>query len=190
MSYNLSHNLDALTAMASNLTPYLYEDELFGHLGNRLPKLTVGGLLMRLHQLEYLEENLDSEQRQDLHDAHMNLDAARNEWAMHFEQKILKEIESRLGSIRWFLDDCARDPGSCYGGWRNEVEKRTIVQHLINEAKRLEILTDDLKGEVAQVDSRLRTHFDSGDFVWDDELQDAYPQNEYWWLYGFAKNES
>jgi hypothetical protein len=190
MSYNLSHNLDALTAMASNLTPYLYEDELFGHLGNRLPKLTVGGLLMRLHQLQHLEDKLDSEQRQDLHDARMNLDAARSEWAAHFEQKVLKEIESRLGSIRWYLDDCARDAAECYGGWRNEIEKRTIVQHLLNEAKRLEVLTDNIKAEVAQVDSRLRQYFEPGEFVWDAGLGEAYPQSDYWWLYGFARENN
>lgn len=189
-SYNLDQNLDALTAMASNLTPYLYEDELFGHLGNKLPKLTVGGMLMRLYQLTHLRDELTGEQDQKLHDALMNLDAARNEWALHFEGKVLREIESRLGAIRWFLDDCMREPSSCAGGWRNEIEKRTIIEHLINEARRLDIYNNELKAEVAQVDNRLHAVHKTGDFVWDERLRDAYPPDEYWWLYGWARQDN
>ena len=156
--YNIEQNLEALTAMASNLTPYLYEEELFGHLGNNLPKLTVGGMLMRLYQLKHLSSDLAAEQQQRLHDAEVNINAARSEWALHYEQKIIKEIESRLGSLRWFLDDCARDPSSCGFDWNTEVEKRTIVEHLNEEAQRLDILESNLKSETSQIDSRLRRY--------------------------------
>lgn len=188
-SYNIERHLDALTAMASNLTPYLYEDELFGHLGNNLPKLTVGGMVMRLYELQHLADYLTAEQQQRVYDAEVNINAARSEWALHYEQKILKEMGSRLGAVRWYLDDCMREPSSCAGGWPNEAEKRTIVAHLQREAKRLDVMTDELKVELSGVDSRLRGVHRDGDFLWDARLKDAYPKSEFWWLYGFAASD-
>jgi hypothetical protein len=182
--YHIHQNLDALTAMASNLTPYLYETELFGHLGGTLPKLTVGGLLMRLYQLRHLTDDLTAEQDQQVHDAAMNLDAARHEWATHFEQKILKEIEARVNGIKGFLEE---DAGMAVGGWRNEAEKRTILQHLANEARHLDILPGDLADKIHHIDGRLRQIHHDGDFIWDKRLESAYPKGEYWWLYGGAR---
>lgn len=186
-TYPVEQNLEALTSMASNLTPYLYEDELFGHLGNNLPKLTVGGMLMRLHQLKALESELNGKHQQELHDAEANINAAKNEWSLHYEQKILREIESRLGALRWYTDDCTKDPVSCANGWRNEAEKRTIVAELVFEAKKLDIFTDDLRADIAHLDGRLRQFHKDGDFLWDDRLETAYPKADYWWLYGYAR---
>lgn len=182
--YNIKRNLNALTAMASNLVPYLYEDELFGHLGGNLPKLTIGGLLMRVHQLRQLEPQLSAKQQQELHDAVMNWESERSEWMTHYEQKILRELESRLGALRWYLDDCAKDPGACNNGWLNEAEKRTMIEHLVTEAAEFDILTDELQGQLAGIDSNIRQFHKAGDFIWPAQLQDVYPQSTYWWLYG------
>jgi hypothetical protein len=187
--YNIKRNLNALTAMAANLTPYLYEDELFGHLGNNLPKLTVGGLLMRIHQLKALEQQdaLTPHQQEELHNAILNWEAARSEWALHYEQKILRELESRMGALRWYLDDCSREPASCRANWPNECEKRTIIAHLIREAATLDILKDDLRNDLAMLDARLRGLHRRGAFLWDTVLETAYPPEEFWWLYGVAE---
>ena len=182
--YNIKHNLTALTAMAANLVPYLYEDELFGHLGGNLPKLTVGGLLMRVYQLRHLENQLSAEQQQELHDAVMNWQSERSEWITHYEQKIVRELESRLGALRWHLDDCAKDPGSCNTGWLTEAEKRTMIAHLVVEANEYNILTDELRAEIAHIDSRIRQFHKKGEFMWSSELKAAYPEITYWWLYG------
>lgn len=182
--YNIKHNLNALTAMASNLVPYIYEDELFGHLGGNLPKLTVGGLLMRVYQLRHIENQLSAAQQQELHDAIMNWQSERSEWATHYEQKILRELESRLGALRWYLDDCAKDPATCNNGWLNEAEKRTIVAHLVDEATEHGILTDELRAEIAGMDNRIRQFHKPSEFLWASELEAAYPKSNYWWLYG------
>lgn len=184
ITYDLEQNLGILEAMAANLTPYLYEEELFGQISNNLPKLTVGGMLMRLYQLKHLVDALDSEQQQRLHDAEVNIDAARSEWALHYEQKVSQELASRLGALVWYLDDCARDPDTCGSGWLNEAEKRTIVAHLRREAEQLDILADDIKSQIAQVDSRLRRYHRDGDFLWDARLTEVYPRSDFWWLYG------
>lgn len=181
---DIENRIHTLTAMASNLTPYLYENELFGHLGDHLPKLTVGGLLLRLHQLEYLEPHLSHDQQTRIHDARINFEETRHEWSVHYEEKIVHELKSRLSGLTWYLEDCSRGEGNCAADWQNEAEKRTIVAHLEAEAEAAEVLTDELRDEINHVDQRLRRLVHSGQFLWDAKLSGAYPQDKYWWLYG------
>src|SRR5579871_2702207 len=47
--YDLDRDVRTVEQMAARLTPYVYESELYGLMPGDLPKLTVGGLLMRLN---------------------------------------------------------------------------------------------------------------------------------------------
>ena len=83
MDYDPEPDLRALEAMASNLTPYLYEKELYGMLAQNLPRLTVGGLLLRLYRLRGVEPELSEGQQRRLHDAALNFEQLRSEWMVH-----------------------------------------------------------------------------------------------------------
>ena len=53
LAFNLERDLRVLAAMASSLTPYLYEDELYGYLAGNLPKPTLGAVTytpLRAHE--------------------------------------------------------------------------------------------------------------------------------------------
>lgn len=181
---DIEKKIEALIAMASNLTPYLYEKEVFGELGGSLPKLTIGGLLLRLHQLEHLAPTLSPDQQSRIHDARINFEETRAEWAVHYEEKVLQEMESRLNAILYYLDECAKQEADCAAGWLNEAEKRTIIAHLHDIATQDDFLTSEISQLLAQVDGKIRRHFRTGDFLWDAILQDAYPHEDFWWLYG------
>jgi hypothetical protein len=181
---DIAQEFHILAAMVSHLKPYLYEGELFGHIDNRMPKLTIGGLLLRLHRLEGLERYLTPEQRTQLYAARQQFETLRYEWQTHYRDKILQEIQARLNTLKWFLDDCANNPESCAGGWLDQAEKRTIVAHLCQEAEHLDALPGELRNEIAAVDSRLRGYQRRGEFLWDERLKDSYPPDEWWWLYG------
>lgn len=180
---DIKQDLQILTAMVSHLTPYLYENELFGEIEKRMPKLTVGGILLRLNRLQGLWDHLSSEQQSELHAAREQFEKMRYEWQSHYQDKILREIRSRINSMKWFLDDCANNPGTCEGGWPNEAEKRTMIAYLAQEAERLNLLGNDLRAEIAALDSRLRGYHRSGAFLWDARLQETYPRDQFWWLY-------
>ncbi len=186
LAFNLERDVRVLAAMASSLTPYLYEDELYGYLAGNLPKLTLGGLLLRLHRLTCLEERLSAEQQTLLHDARINLEAERANWAVHFENKIKRELRARLEALEQFVRECEEDALPCAANYPTQAEKRTIIHHLAEEASELEILEDDVRARLRQVDQKLRALLHEGDFITDEALKPAYPPDVFWWLYAYV----
>lgn len=183
----LKQELRVLNAFIAHFTPYIYDNELFGQIDNRLPKLTVGGLLFRLHLLESLKDQLTPDEQTQVQQARENFEGLRYEWLGHYKDKLLQEIRSRIRTVEWYLDDCATSPSACDAGWSNEAEKRTIIEHLRLEAERLDALPRELKSEINQLDTHLRRYYQSGQFIWDATLQAAYPQDQFWWLHGRPK---
>lgn len=190
LAFNLERDLRVLAAMASSLTPYLYEDELYGYLAGNLPKLTLGGLLLRLHRLTCLEDMLSAEQQTLLHDARINLEAERADWAVHFEGKIKHELRARLEALELFVRECDEDALPCVAHYPAQAEKRTIIHHLAEEADELGILEDDVRARIRQVDQKLRALLREGDFVTDEVLRPAYPADVFWWLYACVPEPS
>lgn len=56
---DLAQDVRVVAAMAEHLTPYIYEGELYGMLSDpSLPRLTIGGMPMRLARLNALRDQL------------------------------------------------------------------------------------------------------------------------------------
>lgn len=185
LAFDLERDVRALGAMAANLTPYLYEKELYGYLSGDLPRLTVGGLLMRLYRLSRLSDHLSAEQQNIVQDAAINLEAEQAEWGVHYELKVQQELEARLNSLSRFLDECREGNSTCAANYPSEAEKRIMIEHLRREAAELEVLTPELETRLRQVDSQLRRLLTDGPFITDPILQEVYPRDEFWWLYGY-----
>jgi hypothetical protein len=181
---NLEEDLDVFTTMVEHLTPYLYEDKLFGEISNRYPKLTLGGMLARQYRLRALEGDLSSGQLQRFHDARDQLEQLRYEWLSHYKEKLEQEFSSRLNAVRWFLDDCKNDPQTCDANYPNEAEKRTLIHHLVQEAQAKSAFGKEQRSLLQAIDQRLRGLARGETFLWDQQLKDIYPRSEFWWLYG------
>ncbi|NDJ75615.1 MAG: hypothetical protein GYB65_05090 [Chloroflexi bacterium] len=190
LAFDLERDLRTLAAMASNLTPYLYEQELYGHLSGDLPRLTLGGLLLRLHRLSALSDILDPEQQTVVHDARLNFEAERAQWAVHYDNKLQFELQARVEALARFLDECAREDSACAVEYPIQAEKRTMIEHLRAEAAERNIPTNDLVPRLAQVDTRLKRSTREGAFISDARLVPAYPQDRYWWLYSYWPEDS
>jgi hypothetical protein len=184
LAFNLEHDVRVLSAMASNLTPYLYEQEIFAHLGPDLPELTLGGLLMRLYRLSRLEDILTTGQQNLVQDARLNFEAERSKWAVHYENKIQHELKSRTEALMRFLDECIADRTGCVVNYPVQAEKRIMIEHLRSEAQEHDVLSGDQDNEVKAADQKIRRLFIDGDFITDKRLLDIYPREEFWWLYG------
>ncbi|MEB2287477.1 MAG: hypothetical protein OZ934_05150 [Anaerolineae bacterium] len=186
LAFDLERDIRVVAAMASSLTPYLYEDELYGYLAGDLPKLTLGGLLLRLYRLTCLEDSLSTEQQTLLHDARINLEAERANWSVHFENKIRRELRARLEALELFMRECDEDAQPCTAHYPTQAEKRTIIYHLAEEASELGILEDDLRARIRHVDQKLRALLREGEFITDKVLRPAYPPEIFWWLYAYV----
>ena len=186
MPYDPEADLRVLEAMAANLTPYLYENELYGMLAQNLPRLTIGGLLFRLYRLRALKEKLDGGQQQRLRDSQINFEQLRSEWTVHYENKIEQEIKARLNNFSNFMSDYAADPTAARGAYPNEATQRTILYHLETEATALDKWDEDYEKRLTPLDRRLQAALKNSEkkFIWDEELAEVYPQETFWWLYG------
>lgn len=181
---DIDRDAEAVRAMASALDPYLYQDELYGALPGALPRLTLGGLLMRLHRQRALREQLTPEQSAALGEAEAKHVQARADWALHYDQKIRRELGARQDALKWFLDECDDHPQRCGEGYPTEAEKRTMIHHLLAEGDARNLDLGPERQRQLALDGRLREHFRAGDFIWTASVQAAYPRATFWWLYG------
>jgi hypothetical protein len=116
--FDLDRDVHVLCAMAAHLTPYLYENELYGYLSGDLPKLTLGGLLLRLYRLNRLSHLLDSDQQARVEEARRSFDTERARWAAHYEIKLGHELGARVTALDSFLQECHEDFQACAAGYR------------------------------------------------------------------------
>jgi hypothetical protein len=189
LAVNLAKDAAHARDMAEHLDPYLYQDELYGTLGRSKPKLTVGGLLLRLHRLEALQEQLAPAQAEAFVLAQAGLESARADWATRYGEKIKHELQARQRSFVWFLDDCDEKPKTCVSAYPVEAEKRTIIHHLLAEGETRGLDLAEESRLQAALDDRLRRRFKPGAFIWPAALQPAYPSGRFWWLYGGPKQD-
>lgn len=186
--YNLDRDLKEAKQMADGLEAYLRGNEVYGTpasgmFGGDAPALTVGALVMRLRRLAALTDQMSERQRQELAKAqeiHRNL---QREWAVHYEQKVVKEANSRLDAIRTFFEECSDHPRNCAAIYKPEALRRTIVQELSRVMEDQKIFSAEFDKKRRETDVTLRGFVRPAAFLWSAMLQDVYPADEFWWLY-------
>lgn len=183
-AFDLNRDVRTVEAMAARLKPYIYEAELYGPMPGDLPKLTVGGLLMRLSRLSALPDLLSPSQRETVRVAQSQFEAVRKEWAVAYEGKIQRELKVRLSALYQFFNECADNLRGCSDDYPSMIEKRVMVELLQDEASALNSLPAVLKGGITALDNKNHRYFEAGKFIWDSRLEPAYPPQKYWFLYG------
>ena len=176
---------DVLTAqmMASRLDPFVYETETYSFMPNNLPKLTIGGLLMRLNRLSRLGNLLSEDQLDKLDTARQQADRVKRAWLVAYTNKVIHELNLHVTEWCEFLKECEQDQNECHEMYPSVVEKRVMAQTLTNEARKLDVLTPKVDKQLLEIDSRMEGYFSPGRFIWDPRLQQAYPHNPYAFLY-------
>lgn len=183
-AFDLNRDVRTVEAMAARLKPYIYEDELYGSMPGDLPKLTIGGLLMRLSRLSALPGLLSPAQQGTVSAAQNQFDGIRKEWGVAYENKLQRELKVRISALDQFFNECADNLRGCADEYPSQVEKRVMVELLKDEASVRSSLPAGLKGGLTALDNKIHRYFDPGDFIWDARLEPAYPKEKYWFLYG------
>jgi len=170
---------DFLQAALPELKTYLLSDELFWPLGgrNRL-RLTPGNLLLARQRLAARALSPVDEARLIKWD--QEFETLLVKWPVAWEKKVAHEFASRLRQWRNYLEDYRRAPDACAADYPYEVRLRVILE-LLGEETDLDA-TD--RGLLAGLDTQLRADFLPGDFLWEADLQPAFPRETYWYLYG------
>jgi hypothetical protein len=181
--YDIERDLRTVEHMSARLTPYVYENELYGSMPGDLVKLTVGGMLMRVQRLSAVAYLLSPKQRETLTKAQQKLEEVRRQWRVALEGKIQRELQARVKSIDQFIMDCSDNPKNCKENFPSTAEQRVILEALLDEAVQFGILTDTMKNGMVVLDNKLHRYVGDGEFMWDKRLEKAYPKDKYWFLY-------
>jgi len=189
LAFDLEYDLRVLSEMVSNLTPYLYENEVYGYLSGNLPRLTLGGILMRLYRLTHLKEHLNPAQRNTLEKAQNTFKTQTEQWATHYATKLQNEIQARLNTLEQFITECNHDAHACAAGYPTQAEKRTMIEHLQAEAASRGVLTDQVRSRINHLDNRLRRILLEGPLITDERLKAVYPVDRFWWMYGYIAED-
>lgn len=186
-TYDITKDLKEAKAMADGLADYVRGDELYGSTEggffSRMPSLTVGALLMRLRRLDAQRSSLLDSDRRELDAVLQTWRSVREEWRKHYEEKMTAEATSRINSMKSFFQECKESMRNCRNNYLPEIQKRTIVQEILLEMRDLGIEDEALLTLVQTADNKFHSYMQSDSFQWSEQLQDVYPQDDFWWLY-------
>lgn len=186
---DLLHELATLRAMVKDFNDFVRSDTVFWQLSDsgpflkRFPRLTIAGILFCQHKLAVLNERIPAENQEELQYILTQFDQSICNWRTNVERKALREIGGRLHSWKWYLSDCREDSGDCTVYYATEVYSRVYIHFLLKTLRNLSA-ANTARAQAEGADSELRTVFHTGTFVWDHDLSDAFPPEEYWFLYG------
>ena len=167
-----------LRAGLEQIKPYLLANELFWNLGLANPKerppypqLTLGNLLLSAHILGCV----DAEAKELA-----KLDKERREWASAWRVKAARDYEYRLNQWNQTVEDFSQDGSFSEFALATEVRNRALLELL-----GAELGADERAGlgSPASADTRLRRFTQSGEFLWDAEVEDCFGAERYWFLY-------
>lgn len=183
-TFNLTEDLQEAQAMAQSLDEYVRQPELYYNIGNTLPRMTLGGFLLRLRRLRFLQEQMMDTQKRTLAEVDATHKNALQEWREHYGMKLVEEAKSRIDNINQYIFDCKESPSQCQDYYPQEAHRRTIVEELLTEIKRLDLDSfEEVTEQLKVIDGRLGSFLRDAEFCWDEKLQSLYPESIYWWLY-------
>jgi hypothetical protein len=182
----LTQDVTILAEMAGEMADYLRSDVLYWQMmKGGLPKLTLGGYLMRQHRLLALPELLTDEEQAVVDTAVTQFNHTLVEKIVRLEQKAHQELEARIRQWAEYLKDFRWERGAAAAGYTSAVENRVMITAVIDKLQMPPYqLNTRLTEQLALLDGNLRSHWRSGPFLWPQAWQSAYPKADYWYLYG------
>ena len=182
---DVEFELIAARAMLAELEEYLGSDVLYWQtasnaLGDRMPKLTIGGLLEALLRAE-------AAGAQDAPSLRASLQRVKSGHLYRYLDRAERETRSRLDAWAWFLDDYARSAADAVGYYSREARTRLKAELLLSEVEPRQRGRAE-RARAHALDERVRAAFAPGEFVLDERLKAFLPGDRFWWLYGRLRN--
>ena len=165
-------DLRFLKEAVPQLQEYLLSNELYWPLSGSLPRLTPGSLLLTLARLAIQAPFEASKVESQV----QNICA---KWRSAWEKKVAREIANRLRLWSQFLSDYVNAPDQNLDSYRTEARGRAILQLLLAEQP-----DAPEKTALVELDAVLKSCLVPGEFIWEPELQAAFPKGTFWYLYG------
>ncbi len=182
----LEHDLRYLEAGAPMLEEFLLSHDWNWPIGinvthGHLPylQLSVGGLLIACQRIHARLTSQPDQAKMDQLCAEMG--AIRQRWHVAWQTKAGIEFHHRLSLWRNFLVEYREQPGANYDRYHYEVSRRAQLHLLQQEAQSLPAVETEL---LHSLDLYLKAVLSPGAFIWEADLEPAFPKDTYWYLYG------
>jgi hypothetical protein len=172
-----------LRAAVGDLREYILSAELYWTLRPvqrfQIPQLTIGSVLLSQARLSALP--LNGPQENELSDLSRQIHAMREEWRANWGLKTGREFGSRLNLWQQYIRELRGDIRRNASAYPSQVRARAILR----------LLRSELTGPVPQAEEDTLTMLDQilrglsrpGPFMWEPEVEDAFPQEGFWFLY-------
>ncbi|NCF66664.1 MAG: hypothetical protein GWP61_11865 [Chloroflexi bacterium] len=185
----LLHDLLILEEMAANMAAYLDSDVKQWTIPRaNMPRLTIGGYLMRQQRLKALQDRLQPDAHARYWVAVQKFDEALVERIVRFEVRANQELHTRIAEWVNYLRDLGGHVANEANYYAGIVDTRVVINSLINQLqKRPYQLDQGVLEEVESLDNNLRLRLEGHEFIWEGVWKPAYPPEESWWLYGYPR---
>ena len=182
----LLHDLLILEEMAANMAAYLVSDITNWTIPrSNMPKLTIGGYLMRQHRLRVIQDRLQPDDQVRLFTTTQKFDDTLVERVVRFEDRAHQELHARIGQWINYLRDLGGRVASEANYYAGIVDTRVVITSLIVQLQKHPYqLEQGVLEEVNTLDNNLRVRLEDCEFIWDAVWKPAYPKEIFWWLYG------
>jgi hypothetical protein len=176
----LNEEIQFVKAASDELAEYLLSGVTNWRLAGppSLPSLSPGYVL--LYQRRLNGRHWTTEEQTFIDEFSLKIDAIRAQWRSAWLDKERREIPQRIRLWRNYLLEFEADRKGGAAGIRWQVRWRVMLDLLRADIGQFDPATAN---ELDSLDRRLRSLFTSGPFLWEQELADSFPQENFWYLY-------
>lgn len=176
-----------LQAAVPELEDYLLSPVLFWPLNLRtgypipedLTRLTLGNLLLTQARLKAFP--WPEAQQVTLSNLTREIQQVRERWRANWQKKATQEIPSRLNLWKHAVEEILEAPTNLSPStWAYQVRHRAILHFLFGEVP---ANATPYTEALAALDQRLRPARPLNGFLWEAEIQAAFPPETFWFLY-------
>lgn len=153
-----------------------------------MPKLTIGGCLMRHHRLPVVRSQLGIAAQKRLEIAQQSFTQALADNMVGFENKMHQELHARLSDWSSYLRHMVSRMVADVVYYASVVDVRVVIEAMIDELQKPGYHFDQqILEQVTALDNNLQVRWQIDEFIWPTVWQPCYPPEKYWWLYGRPK---
>ena len=185
----LALDLRVLEMMVDGLPAYLASDATYWPMtGDNMPKLTIGGCLMRQERLQQLRNQISFADQARLDKSVDKFNGSLENQVVRFEGRAHDELHARLREWTTYLRDATSKMATERAHYANIVDTRIVITAIMNQLSQPPYqLNARLAQDINHMDTRLKGQWQANEFVLDAVWGKAYEPTEYWWLYGCPK---
>ncbi len=175
-----------MRAAVESLQDYLLSAELYWPLfvhpkenitGNLL-QLTLGNLILTQARLQGYP--WDAGQLSELADTNRKIAQTKEKWKTAWNKKAVQEIPARIKLWRNYVEELCDQPRAKAPNYPFQVRWRTAL-HFLNQEIAGKVDMD--MSAVRDLDLRLKNVTQPAKFVWEAEIEPAFPKETFWYLH-------